>query len=291
MGRCKIGTGLKLTPKRKLIKDIEESPIAITNITEHITNTSVGATKHWELSGISSSDHHTKYTNAEAVAAVEAAGLDLDSGKDIIIPSDGYLELEDTASGSAKIFGGQNAYFPNEVIVQPSSGNNMSGVNVAPSGTDDSSSFSVLNASDLDNFGYCEFGVNGTQVSMFASKKGTGTTPTWIDFNIGRLRAQKRFGVYHQNVTLSSDVGAITHSNVILCAESGVTDDCTQLTGAEDGDIIIVRADAGDTITLKDGTDMIIGGDIALVGNNYDAAVLLNIGSDKHLKLAAYGAN
>lgn len=38
---------------------------------------------HGELTGVGASDHHAKYTNAEAVAAAEAAGLALASGKNI----------------------------------------------------------------------------------------------------------------------------------------------------------------------------------------------------------------
>ncbi|GAG86087.1 unnamed protein product [marine sediment metagenome] len=98
------------------------------------------------------------------------------------------------------------------------------------------------------------------------------------------------FGV-PQSVTLSGDVGAYTKSNIKLKAEADVTDDCTQLTGGSDGDIVIVRADAGDTITLKNGANMIIGGDIALVGDNGDMVMLLNVGSDIHRKLSAFGDN
>ena len=57
------------------------------------------------------------------------------------------------------------------------------------------------------------------------------------------------------------------------------------------GDIIIVTADAGDTITMKDGTNMVIGGDTALVGDDGDFMMLICTASGVCTKVAAWGEN
>jgi hypothetical protein len=75
--------------------------------------------------------------------------------------------------------------------------------------------------------------------------------------------------------TLSSGVAtAGSDRHLILAAESGTADDCIEISGLSAGDEVIVRADSGDTITLKhnDGgaTDKIIlynNADIALTGD------------------------
>jgi len=49
--------------------------------------------------------------------------------------------------------------------------------------------------------------------------------------------------------------------NYIVNAESGTTDDLTQITGLQEGDEVTLSPKSTDTITVKDGTYMIIGGD------------------------------
>jgi hypothetical protein len=77
-------------------------------------------------------------------------------------------------------------------------------------------------------------------------------------------------------ITLAADVAApgAFQRHLILAAESGTTDNCIEITGLAVGVEIIVRADAGDTITIKHNdagaTDKIIlagGADVALSGN------------------------
>jgi hypothetical protein len=75
--------------------------------------------------------------------------------------------------------------------------------------------------------------------------------------------------------TLSSGVAtAGSDRHLILAAESGTADDCIEISGLSVGDEVIVRADAGDTITLKHddagATDKIIlynNADVALTGD------------------------
>lgn len=52
---------------------------------------------HASLTGVTAAQHHTKYINAEAVAACEAAGLDLASGKNIKLIAN--LTADQTWSG------------------------------------------------------------------------------------------------------------------------------------------------------------------------------------------------
>lgn len=52
--------------------------------------------------------------------------------------------------------------------------------------------------------------------------------------------------------TASSDVVAVgSDRNIVIAAESGTADDVIEITGLSEGDSVILRADAGDTITLK----------------------------------------
>ncbi|MBA7506480.1 hypothetical protein ES706_05171 [subsurface metagenome] len=57
---------------------------------------------HGSLTGVTANQHHTKYTNGEAVAAAEAAGLALASGKNIKLIS--ALTTNNTWSGLTAIF-------------------------------------------------------------------------------------------------------------------------------------------------------------------------------------------
>lgn len=58
----------------------------------------------------------------------------------------------------------------------------------------------------------------------------------------------------HEVITIASGVATITKSNVWLAAESSTTDtlDTLTLTGAKDGDLVFLRSDTGDTITVDD---------------------------------------
>lgn len=58
----------------------------------------------------------------------------------------------------------------------------------------------------------------------------------------------------HEVVTIASGVATITKSNVWLAAESSTTDqlDTLTLAGAKDGDVVFLRSDTGDTITVDD---------------------------------------
>ena len=94
-----------------------------------------------------------------------------------------------------------------------------------------------------------------------------------------------------ESVTISGGVAAVTKSYIKLAAETSTTDDCTQITGLDVGDIAIITADTGDSITMKDGANMIIGGDTALVGNNGDVIFVLCHDSGKVKEIAAWAYN
>ena len=64
-------------------------------------------------------------------------------------------------------------------------------------------------------------------------------------------KVEPAFGVGEVK-TLASDVAAAGDDrHLILAAESGTADDCIEITDLEIGEEVIVRADSGDTITLK----------------------------------------
>lgn len=86
-----------------------------------------------------------------------------------------------------------------------------------------------------------------------------------------------------QTVTISTGAAAVTVpaagiANVILAAESGTADDLTSFSGLSNGCFVVVRADAGDTITVKTSGNISTGG----LGD----AVL--VGDDKHFLLFVY---
>jgi len=58
----------------------------------------------------------------------------------------------------------------------------------------------------------------------------------------------------HELVTIATGVATITKSNVWLAAESSTSDQLDTLTKADaaDGDIVLLRSDTGDTITVDD---------------------------------------
>lgn len=58
----------------------------------------------------------------------------------------------------------------------------------------------------------------------------------------------------HEVVTIATGVATITKSNVWLAAESSTSDqlDTLTLAGAADGDVVFLRSDTGDTITVDD---------------------------------------
>ena len=71
--------------------------------------------------------------------------------------------------------------------------------------------------------------------------------------------------------TLTIAAGSVTSTRTLhtVAAEAGTADDLTTIESAETGDLLILRADAGDTITLRHGTGNILcagGADLTLDG-------------------------
>ena len=97
----------------------------------------------------------------------------------------------------------------------------------------------------------------------------------------GDFSATNTVNLGSSTLTLSTDAVTATKSYHIIAAESGTTDNCATISGAAAGDIIIISADAGDTITIKDGTGNIkCGADRAMVGNDGDVMHLVYDGSN-----------
>ncbi len=115
------------------------------------------------------------YTDEQAVAAVEAAGLILAAAKKIVFANDGKAQFG-VLGGSPNIFGGL-AGDPTALIVQPKDGNLSGKVYLVPSGTGDEAFIVILNSSDLANFGYVTFGVTGGIVTLAVGAAGGGEAP------------------------------------------------------------------------------------------------------------------
>jgi len=92
-------------------------------------------------------------------------------------------------------------------------------------------------------------------------------------------------------LTLSTGAATITQSLHAIAAESGTTDDIDTLTAAKgSGDLLILWADIGDTITLKHGTGNIVtgdGSDIAFTAD--DLIILVYDGTNWHVRADATG--
>lgn len=98
------------------------------------------------------------------------------------------------------------------------------------------------------------------------STKGTGTSGGLPNFGAGVIK------------TLASDVASAgSDRHLILAAQSSTTDNLIEITGLSVGDELIIRADAGDTITVKhndagatdkillyNSTDLALSGDMTL---------------------------
>ena len=91
-------------------------------------------------------------------------------------------------------------------------------------------------------------------------------------------------------ITISS--GAITSAagHIILAAETGTTDDLDSfsgVTGATAGDMMILRADSGDTITVKDGVGNIrLDGGTDKVLNSVNDVLLLMFTGSQHIQIS-----
>jgi len=74
-------------------------------------------------------------------------------------------------------------------------------------------------------------------------------------------------------VQISSGIATITHSYTELESESGTADNLesigTNRAGLGEGTVVILVAKSGHTITVKNGTDLPIGGDVVLTGGNH----------------------
>ena len=123
------------------------------------------------------------YTDAEAVDAVEAAGLALAAAKKIIYANDGLAQFG-VLDGSPTVRGGR-ASFPYMLIVQPKDGNRVSEICLIPKGNEDAAYYCLYNSSDLANYGYVELAIDGNQAHIIGGKVASGTAPirlrSWFD--------------------------------------------------------------------------------------------------------------
>jgi len=124
----------------------------------------------------------SKSVAADAVAAVEAAGLTLAATKKIIFANDGVIQLG-VETGAPEIKGGLASAY-GAVLIQPKDGNTTGRLYIYPKGTDDHGFLMVLDAADPDNAGWLTFDIHNALAQISAGKTGTGTAPTFIGFNV-----------------------------------------------------------------------------------------------------------
>lgn len=193
------------------------------------------------------SAHHTKYTSAEAVAAVEAAGLVLAALKKIIIADDGVIQLG-TLAGSPTVRGGR-ATHPYMLIVQPKDGDRLGEIMVMPSGASTYSCYCLYNSSDLENYGYADLYLQGE--TLFITKgivgEGTAITNLRVAFDTHPLE-NAAYGLGEANY-FWKHIKAVNHSILSgLSADypvSGVLVD--DITAGEDvvlGDAVYIKDDS-----------------------------------------------
>jgi len=158
------------------------------------------------------------YTDEEAVAAVEAAGLILAAAKKIVFADDGMIQLG-TSEDTPNIWGVRGAATA-AVFMQPRSGNREGVLQVFPSGTETKSTLAVCNTSDLSNYGYFEVAISGLDVLMVPGLVGAGPIPTKLrigftlepstDRSRDLGKADKRWGeayILHYNITQALAAG------------------------------------------------------------------------------------
>lgn len=150
-----------------------------------------------------------------------------------------------TRGGSVLIYGNEHAN-TGQVLIQ--SGNVSGGdIVVAPKG---------VTAVTIDENGNTDFSAGDVSISGGFLNLGTLST-----------------------LTLSSGAVTVTKTRHRIAAETGTTDDLTDLNGATNGDIIIIEPDTGDTITVKDGTgNLRLAGDFAM-DSTQDKLILIFNGS------------
>ena len=84
-------------------------------------------------------------------------------------------------------------------------------------------------------------------------------------------------GQYGSELVISSDAITAIRSRHLVGAQTGTADDLSTISGGTSGDILILQATDGDTITVKDGTDNIrLGqGDCPLGGSQWETLTLI----------------
>jgi len=139
-----------------------------------------GAAEHTAIGD--DAPHHAKYLDAEAVAAVEAAGLTLAALKKIIFANDGLAQFG-VLDGSPEVFGGE-ATQPQVLFVRPKDGNREGEIIVLPSGTNTHGNVGVANSQDPENFGSVSLVIEDLSAYIHAWKVGTGDIPTVLKIDV-----------------------------------------------------------------------------------------------------------
>jgi len=129
--------------------------------------------------------------------------------------------------------------------------------------------------------------VNGLLDASSLSPSPAPNTYLQIDGGVAGTAMQELLGLNltdASTLTISSGAATATQSLHVIAAESGTTDDLDTINGDDAGDVLLVHADAGDTITLKHGTGNIVTGDGSDVDVTADGlALLVSDGTNWHV--------
>ena len=135
--------------------------------------------------------------------------------------------------------------------------------------------FNVLSALGFptdQNAGIVLHDADGKKYELYASD-----TYDAVKFGTGGSNAYWRLGT-PESVTIASGVATVTQPFVKLAAESSTSDqlDSIVYSGVQQGDLLLLCADTGDTITVDDANIDLTGTTIALAGPSQFLLLIYN---------------
>lgn len=117
--------------------------------------------------------------------------------------------------------------------------------------------------------------INGPNVTLTMEDDGTNER---TNVTIAAAGASLNLGISATKTISGGVISAGTDKNLVIAAESGTADDLDTINGTSEGDIIAIRADVGNTITVVDGTGNIqLHNNTNMVISETDTLLLVNV--------------